>query len=378
MPSPTLMLDAKVKQMKQKGIDVINLTLGEPDFETPLYIKKGAIKAINDGFTHYTNTAGILELRKAISNKYLKENGVLYNSNEIIVGTGSKQLLYSLFQVILDRGDEVIIPIPTWSTYVEQVKLAQGKPVFITLSLPFKLTLNDLKNKISSKTKAVLINSPSNPTGAVVEKKELKKIAKFAGEKNILIISDEIYEKIIYEKKHISVCSLGKKIKKYSITVNGVSKAYAMTGWRIGFALGPKIIIEKMADLQSQMTSNASSIGQMAAFYALKGDQKETVKMKNEFMKRRNVIYKKLKEIKSLDVIKPEGAFYFFVGIKKLLGKKYKTSSKWCEALLEKEKVAVVPGEAFLYPNYFRLSFAASLDLLEKALERIKIFCEDK
>lgn len=376
MPSPTLLLDAKVKKMQAEGIKVINLTLGEPDFETPAYIKKGAIKAINDGFTHYTNTAGILELRTAISKKYFKENGVLYSPSEIIVGTGSKQLLYCLFQVILDKNDEVIIPLPTWSTYVEQIKLAGGKVIFAKLKPPFKLTLGDLKNKITSKTKAVLINSPSNPTGAVIEKKELEKIAKYLTEKNILIISDEIYEKIIYEKEHVSVCLFGKKVIKNSIIVNGVSKAYAMTGWRIGFALGPKNIIEKMVDLQSQMTSNASSIGQIAALYAISKSQKETERMRDEFMKRRNKIYKKLKTIKNLDVIKPEGAFYFFVGIQKPLNEKYKTSLDFCSDLLEKEKVAVVPGEAFLYPNYFRLSFAASFDLLEKAAERIKIFCE--
>jgi len=378
LPSPTLLLDARAKELKEEGIDVINLTAGEPDFNTPQRIKTAAIKAINENFTHYTQTAGILELRKAISKKFLKDNKIPNEPQDIIVGTGSKQILYALFQVLLDKGDEVIVPVPTWTTYVEQIKLAGGKPVFIKLSTPFKLTFKDIKNKISSKTKAVIINSPANPTGAIIEIKEMKKIAGFLAKKNILIISDEIYEKVIYGKKHVSPASFSKKMRECTMTVNGVSKAYAMTGWRIGFATGPATIIEQMVNMQSQMTSSANSIAQKGAIAALNGSNKPIKQMTKEFLKRRDVIYKKLRGIKQLGVIKPEGAFYFFVSIEKLLGKKYKTSNAWCEALLEKEKVAVVPGEAFLYPGYFRLSFATSLDLLEEATKRIERFIENE
>lgn len=372
--SPTLSLDAKAKYLKSKGIDVINLTIGEPNFNTPQHIKKAAIDAIDQNFTHYTQTEGILELRKAISDKLLKENNIFYKTENIIVGTGTKQLLYTLFQILLNKGDEVLVPVPTWSTYVEQIKLADGKPVLIKLNPPFKLTLKDIKRKISSKTKAIVLNSPANPTGAIIEPKEMQKITKFLAENNVLIISDEIYEKIIYEGKHTSAASFNKKAESYAVTINGVSKAFAMTGWRIGFAAGPAEIIKQMINIQSQITSGTNSIAQKAAVAALTGNKKPIDQMVGEFSKRRNLIYTKLKKIKELKVIKPEGAFYFFISIEKLLGKKYKNSILWCEALLEKEKVAVVPGEAFLYPGYFRLSFAAPIEQLNEAIKRIGRF----
>ncbi len=377
IPSPTLLLDAKVKELQAKRIKIINLSLGEPDFDTPLSVKKAAIKAINENFTHYTQTNGIPKLRLAIAKKFIQDNGINYAPQNIIVGTGSKQILYEIFQVICNKNDEVIIPLPTWSTYVEQVKLAEAKPVFVKLSPPFKLTAKDIKKRLTNKTKAIVVNNPANPTGAVIDKEEIKKIVKLATEKNILIISDEIYEKINYAKKPLSPASFGEKAKQYTITVNGVSKAYAMTGWRIGYAGGPEEIIAKMTQLQGQITSNANSLAQKAAVAALSGNQLPIETMTEEFLKRRNFVYGQLKNLQQLEVTAPEGAFYFFVSIKKLLGKKYKTSNDWCKALLEKEKVAVVPGEAFLYPGYFRLSFAASLDNLEKALERIKKFIEE-
>lgn len=377
LPSPTLSFDLKAKDLKAKGQDIINLTLGEPDFNTPLHIKKAAIKAINKNFTHYTETAGIFELRKAISEKFLKDNKIFYKPHDIIVGTGSKQLLYTLFQVILNKGDEVLVPLPTWTTYVEQIKLAGGKPIFIKLSAPFKLTLNDIKNKISLKTKAIVFNSPANPTGAIIETQEMRKIAEFLANKNILIISDEIYEKIVYGKRQTSPASFSKLAQEHTVTINGVSKAYAMTGWRIGFAAGPTKIIEQMVNMQGQITSGTNSIAQKATVVALNEKNSSISQMTQEFVRRRNIIYKKLIKIKGLKVINPDGAFYFFVSIEKLRGRRYKTSAAWCEALLEKEKVAVVPGEAFLYPGYFRLSFAASLDLLEEAVKRIERFIKN-
>jgi aspartate aminotransferase len=376
LPSPTLSLDAKVKDLQTKGINIINLCLGEPDFDTPVNIKKSAIKAINENFTHYTLTNGLLDLRQTICRKLLRENEIRYNPQEIIVGTGSKQILYEALQVICDSGDEVIVPLPTWNTYAEQIKLAGAKAVFVTLAAPFKLTAKDIQGKLTKKTKVIILNSPANPTGAVIEKEEMEQIVKLAVEKTIFIISDEIYEKIIYAGRHISPAAFGEKAKKQIITINGVSKAYAMTGWRIGYAAGPKEIIEKMTDLQSQITSNANTIAQQAANTALKENQSAIIKMVNEFSKRRNFVYKKLSAIEQLEIVEPEGTFYFFVSIKKLLKGKYKNSNDWCRALLEKQHVAVVPGEAFFYPGFFRLSFTASLDNLEEATERIKKFIE--
>ncbi|MEK7120120.1 MAG: pyridoxal phosphate-dependent aminotransferase, partial [Patescibacteria group bacterium] len=271
--SPTLGLDAKVRQLQAEGVLVVNLGLGEPDFITPWHIRRVAIAAIKAGFTHYTITAGIPELREAICKKLLEENGVSCHPSEIVVGVGTKQLLYHAFQVLCEEGDEVIIPIPTWSTYIEQIKLSGATPVLISIESPFRLTAEDLEKRITPKTKVILLNSPSNPTGAVIEKKQLIRIAKLAVEKSIFVISDEIYEKITFGKKHHSIASLGKKIKQLTVTINGFSKSYAMTGWRIGYAAGPKEIIEAMVSLQSQTTSNTSSISQKAALAALTGSQ---------------------------------------------------------------------------------------------------------
>jgi aspartate aminotransferase len=373
-PSPTLALDAKVKKLKQQGIAVINLGLGEPDFDTPKNIREAAIRSINEGFTHYTQTEGILPLRQAIAKKFLADNYIQYDPSEIIVGNGSKQLLYSLFQVLCENGDEVLIPLPTWSTYIEQIKLAGGEPIFIKLQSPFKVTAEDIKKNLSPKTKVLLLNSPSNPTGAMIDEGELKKIAHLAVANNIIVISDEIYEKIIYGAKHISIASLNDDIKKRTITVNGVSKAYAMTGWRLGFAGGPKEIITVLGSLQSQLTSNASSISQMAALEAISGDQKPVETMRSEFEKRRHFVMHSLSEIPGLSFSPPDGAFYFFISIEKLLHSRYATSAAWCEGLLEKEKIAVVPGEAFGYPGYFRLSCASSMEYLEKGVKGITKF----
>lgn len=373
-PSPTLALDAKVKQMQRGGVLVINLGIGEPDFETPSNIKRAAIKAIKDGFTHYTETSGILELRKRIAEKLERDNQISYDPAEIVVGCGSKQLLYSAFQVLCEEGDEVLLSIPTWTTYIEQIKLAGGKPKLIKLFPPFKLTASHILKNMSSKTKIILINSPANPTGAVIDQKELEKIAEIAVKHKVWVISDEIYEKITFGKKHTSIGSLNKEIQERTITINGFSKAYAMTGWRVGCAAGPKEVISAMGSLQSQVTSNTSSISQMAAIEAISGKQDSVEKMRREFLKRRRFLISALSKIHGLSFIEPEGAFYFFVSIKKILGRKLKTSGSWCESLLNKEQVAVVPGEAFLYPGYFRLSFAAGFKDLSESIKRIKRF----
>jgi len=374
--SHTIAIDTKAKAFKSHGIPVINLSVGEPNFHTPENIKKAAINAIKEGNSFYTAPEGILELRQAIAKKIINDNKITYDPSQIIVGAGSKQLLYTAFQVLCDKGDEVIIPLPAWNTFVEQVKLAGAKPVFITLKPPFKLTANDVKKAITSKTKLLLLNSPSNPAGAMIESDELKKIADLVVKNNILVITDEIYEKLTYSQRHISIASLNNDIKERTITINGVSKAYAMTGWRLGYAAGPKEIIEKMKALQSQLISHATAISQKAAVEALTGDQKSIEMMRKAFAKRRDFCLKQIAAIPELSVNEPDGAFYLFISLEKLLRKQYPSSAAWAEALLEKEKVAVVPGEAFYYPGYIRMSYAASDEDLQEAFKRLKKFIE--
>lgn len=376
-PSPTLSLDAKVKELQKSGKTVINLGLGEPDFATPKNIGEAGISAIESGFTHYTPAAGIPELRITISEYLKKFNDLDYSPEEIVVGVGSKAILYNIFQTICNPGDEVIVHAPTWATYLEQIKLAGGVPVLIELKPPFKLTAKVLEHKITSRTKIILLNSPGNPTGSMIEDEELKNIGELAVRKNILIVSDEIYDRITFGKKHLSIASISEEIKKQTITVNGMSKSYAMTGWRIGFAAGPKKIVNGIVALQGQTTSGTSSIAQKAAIEALSGDQTAVEEMRKEFEKRRDFLFEEFKRIKNLEFYLPDGAFYFFVSVNKLLNDRLPTSANWCEALLEKEGVAVVPGEAFKSPGYFRLSYAASMDELKKGAEGIKKFIEN-
>jgi len=372
--SPTIAIDTKAKAFKRQGVSIINLSVGEPNFHTPKNIKKAAINAIKEGNSFYTAPEGIVELREAIANKFAKENILTYDSNDIIVGVGAKQILYNAFQVLCDKGDEVIIAIPAWNTFVEQVKLTGAKPVLITLKPPFKLKANDIKKVITPKTKVILLNSPANPTGAMIEPEELEKIADLAVKNNIFIISDEIYEKLTYKQKHVSVASLNDKIKERTVTVNGLSKSYAMTGWRVGYAGGPHEIIAKMKALQSQLLAHTTAIAQKAGVEALLGDQESVEMMQKAFAKRREYCLKQIATIPNMSVNEPDGAFYLFISIEKLIGKKYPTASAWAEALLEEEKVAVVPGEAFFYPGYIRFSYAASDEDLKEAFVRIKRF----
>ncbi|MBI2442328.1 MAG: pyridoxal phosphate-dependent aminotransferase [Candidatus Levybacteria bacterium] len=409
-PSATLAVDGTVKKLQSQGKKILNLSLGEPDFDTPKNIQDAAILAMQKGHTHYTTTAGITKLREEVAKKFLKENHISYDPSEIVVGVGSKQLLYNALMVLCDEGDEVIVPVPTWSTYIEQIKLCKATPCEAKMKPPFKLTVKDLEKKISKKTKAIILNSPANPTGAVIEEEELKNITKLAMAKNVWIIADEIYEKILYmdtrrhaeldsaskeipkqdgyrtvtrqvrddkvkKIQHISIASFGREIKARTITINGFSKSYAMTGWRIGYAGGPKEVISAMINLQSQTTSNTSSLAQYAGVEALTGSQRSIKKMADAFAKRRRFLLKAfVADLDRLSVVPPEGAFYLFINVTKCLGKEYKTSSDWCTGLLEKEHVALVPGEAFLYPGWVRLSFAAADDVLEEAVKRIKRF----
>lgn len=376
LPSPTMMLDTRAKALRRQGVSIINLTAGEPDYQTPDVIKQAAIQAIRDDFTYYTAPEGIFALREVIAEKFKKQNGITYEPAQIIVGAGSKQMLYMAFQALCDKGDEVLMATPSWSSFVEQVKLAQGKPVLIKLRPPFKLTAADIEKAITEKTKILLLNSPSNPTGAMIEKSELKKIAKLILKHNLWVITDEVYETITYGQKHTSIASLSKAIKEHTITINGVSKAFAMTGWRLGYAGGPRNIIRAMTIMQSHMTSNANSIAQMAALQSLQSNSDITSPMRKSFNKRRTYLIKEFSEIPEISFLEPEGAFYFFISIKALLGGKYKTATEWCDALLKDEQVAVIPGEAFLYPGYIRISFTAPTATLKEAMSRIKRFIE--
>lgn len=375
-PSPILDLHATVSRLKMSGAAVIDLTLGEPDFDTPKHIGQAATMAIRKGYTHYPPVAGILPLRQAIAKKLRYDNGLVYKPDEIMVGVGTKQILYSLFQVLCQKGDEVLIPTPAWASYVEQVKLAEATPKLFALQAPFKLTAVELAKHLSSKTKVVILNSPNNPTGATIEKPELEKIARLAVQKNIFVISDEIYEKILYRGSHCSIASFGRDIKKLTITVNGFSKSYAMTGWRVGYAAGPKVVIDCLSALAGQTTSGTSSISQWAALSAISGDQHCVEKMTAEFRKRRDFVFEALSKISGVAVFQPEGAFYLFPDVRQLLGAKYKTSADWAKALLLKGGVAVVPGEAFSAPGYVRISYAASMADLTKAVSRIERFVQ--
>ncbi|MEK7556467.1 MAG: pyridoxal phosphate-dependent aminotransferase [Patescibacteria group bacterium] len=373
-PSATLSLDEKAKQLAAAGFSVINLTLGEPDFSTPEHIREAGREAITSGFTHYVPSAGIPRLRQLVALKLLKENNISYEPDEIIIGVGAKQILYLAFQALCNPGDEVIIPTPAWSTYAEQVTLAEATPILARLQPPFKATASVLEKHLSPKTKVILLNSPSNPTGAVIEKAELEKIAAMAIQRNVFLISDEIYEKILYGGTHCSIASLGEATRNRTVTVNGVSKAYAMTGWRVGFGAGPREVIQGMVSLASQTTSGTSSISQQAAVAAITGQQQPVIEMVRVFAQRRKLVCAQLSAIRGISLHEPEGAFYVFFNIDKLLSQYSRSSAEWAQALLDREHVAVVPGEAFHAPGYIRLSFAASQQDLTAGIHRIKKF----
>lgn len=373
-PSPTLGLDTEVKNLRAEGIPVINLGLGEPDFSTPAHIVRAGVAALAQGFTHYTETPGIPELREEIAKKLRRDNKISYLPSEVVAGVGSKQILYHAFQALCERGDHVVIPTPTWTTYVEQVKLAGALPVYCKLTSPFKLTALALAKRFSPRTRVLLLNSPANPTGATIDQEELRRIAELAVRTRIFVISDEIYEKILYQGKHRSIASFGPRIRERTLTVNGFSKAYAMTGWRIGYAAGPERLIRAITSLQSQTTSNTSSIAQKAAIEALRGSQAPLARMRQEFTLRREFLVRSLSRIDSISFVPPEGAFYLFVNVQRLLNHRMPTASAWCAKLLKEKRVAIVPGESFLAPGFVRISFAASMHDLKRGARRIADF----
>lgn len=376
--SETLRISAIAKNMKAQGIDVVSLSAGEPDFPTPEHIKEAAIQAIKENFTKYTQNQGIPELINAIVEKFRRDNNIEYKPSEILVSNGGKHSIFNALQAICNPGDEVIIPAPYWVSYPPMVALADAVPVILKtdISTNFKIVPDQLKEAITKKTKALILNSPSNPTGTVYTEDEIRQIAEVVYEKNIFVISDEIYEKILYEGKHFSMASI-KELRDLVITVNGVSKAYAMTGWRIGY-LGAKEEIVKLANkIQGQMTSNACSISQKAALAALTGTQEPVKKMVNEFKIRRDFICSELKQIPDIEIFVPSGAFYVFPKVSAYYGRSYngmviRNSNDFCEFLLKEEKLAIVPGEAFGMDECVRISYAASMEDLMKGVERFK------
>ncbi len=381
-PSVTLAITAKAKEMKENGIDVISFGAGEPDFNTPENIINAAIKAMQDGNTKYTSVNGILPLREAICKKFRDDNNLEYKPSQIVVSTGAKQSLANAFLAILNPDDEVIVPNPYWVSYPELIRLADGKPVFVEEdeASSYKFNKENLEKAVTEKTKAIILNSPNNPTGTIYTKEELIEIAEFAKKYDLIIVSDEMYEKLIYDgKKHISIASISSDAYERTIVINGLSKSYAMTGWRLGYCGATEKLAKLMTNVQSHMTSNVCSITQYAAIEALNGPQDKVNEMILEFEKRRNYMEKTLEEINGLSIIKPEGAFYIMINIDKCLGKEIdgeiiKDSMDFSAKLLEHEKVAVIPGKAFGLDNYVRVSYATSMELIEKGLERINKF----
>ncbi len=379
-PSSTLAISARANALRAEGVDVVSFGAGEPDFDTPQNIKDTAIRAINEGFTKYCPAGGTVELKEAIAEKFKKDNGLSYDIAQIIVSCGAKHSLYNIIQVILEEGTEIIIPAPYWLSYPPMALLAGADPVIINTREEegFKITPAQLKKAITKKTRAIVLNSPSNPTGASYSKEELERIAEVAVEKNVFVISDEIYEKLIYDDSiFTSIASLSKEIYDLTITVNGVSKAYAMTGWRIGYAAGPREIIEAMTRTQSHSTSNPTSISLKAATEALKGPQETVEEMRKEFAKRRDYMVDRCNLVEGMSCPRPQGAFYVFPNISRLLGKGFgakriNSSAELADYLLNTAKVAVVPGVDFGADNYLRLSYATSLDNIKKGMDRIE------
>lgn len=383
-PSVTLEITAKAKAMKEEGVDVISFGAGEPDFNTPENIRKEGIRAIEEGLTRYTPASGIIQLKKAICEKLKKENNLKYNPNNIIISNGAKHSIYNALMAIVNPGDEVIIGVPYWVSYPELIKISGGEPIYIQTKEEndFKFTISDLNNVMTKKTKAIILNSPSNPTGAIYNKDELMEIANWAVENNIFVISDEIYERLVYDGEHISIASFNDDIKKLTIVINGMSKAYAMTGWRIGYAAAHEDIVKVMGNLQSHTTSNPCSISQYASVIGLEGDRKSVLEMKKHFEERRDYMAETINSIKGLSCRKPKGAFYIMVNITGVKGKIIKgvhinSSLDFAKVLLDKGNVAVIPGIGFGDDDYIRLSYATSMDNIIKGLVRIKDIVEN-
>ncbi len=379
-PSSTLEITTLAKKMRAEGIDVIGFGAGEPDFDTPSNVKEAAIRAIQEGFTKYTPVPGIDELRAAIAKKLEKDNNLVYRPSEVIVSCGAKHVLFNAIMALFEEGDEVIVASPYWETFLEQIQLMGATPVIVQTdeSTDFQVTRELLETAITKKTKGLILNTPCNPTGAVINREHLKAIADLAVEKNIYVISDETYEKLVYEDaEHVSIASLNPEIKELTLTVGALSKSYSMTGWRIGYAAGPAEVIKAMVNLQSQSTSNPTSIAQKAALEALTGPQEALSEMRLEFLKRRNYIVQELNTIPGVSCLKPKGAFYVFPKVSGLYGRTYQgriisNSKDLASYLLTEARVAVVPGSAFGSDQHIRLSYALSMEHIWEGLHRMK------
>ena len=380
-PSSTLAIDSKFKQMKAEGVDVVGFGTGEPDFDTPDYIKKAAVEAIAGGKTKYTPAAGTMELRRAICDKLKRENGLDYEPNQIVVTNGAKHALVNTFMAILNEGDEVIIPSPYWVSYPEMVKIADGVSVIIETKEEdeFKFTAKEFEDAITPKTRALVLNSPSNPTGMVYTEEELRSIAEVAVKHNIYVVADEIYEHLIYEGKHVSIASFNNKIKDLTIIINGVSKTYAMTGWRIGYSASHPEVAKAISNLQSHATSNPNSIAQAATVAALNGGEEEIARMKAEFQKRRDYMVERINSIPGVSCRNPHGAFYVVMNISQLKGKllggrTIHTSDDFADVLLEKAGLALVPCSGFGADDFVRWSYATSMENIVEGLNRLETF----
>lgn len=381
-PSPTLVIDSKAKAMKKKGIDVVGFGAGEPDFDTPEYIRNAAKAALDEGMTRYTPSSGTLELRTAICEKLKRDNGLEYEPDQIVVSNGAKHSLFNICQTILDPGDEVIIPEPFWVSYPELVQIAGGVPVMVHghEENDFLVSADDMKPYITPRTKAIILNSPNNPNGCVWPREMLEDIARLAVENQLFVISDEIYEKLVYDgEKHVSIASLGEEIKAQTFVVNGFSKAYAMTGWRLGYCAGPTNVMKAVGALQSHATSNPNSIAQYAGYVALSGGDDIIAAMVAEFDRRRKHIVSRINAIPGLSCRMPKGAFYVMMNISELIGaaqgdKVIRSSTDFAELLLENAKVAVVPGLGFGSDMHVRLSYATSMENIDRGLDRISQF----
>ena len=373
-PSLTLSIDSKAKAMKAEGIDVCGFGAGEPDFDTPEHIKVAAIEAIQAGFTKYTPSSGIPELRQAISEKFAADNGLTYRAGQIVVSNGAKHACYNAILATCQPGDEVVIPSPYWVSYPDMVKLAGADPVIVpTMERnAWKMSAEDFENAMTPRTKMLILNSPCNPTGSVYTREEMQAIVDVAAEEDIYILSDEIYEKLIYDDvKHVSIGSLSKEAYDLTITVNGFSKSYAMTGWRLGYLGAPEAVAKAVDSIQSHSTSHPASFVQRAGLVALKGDQQPIADMREEFDMRRNYMFDRITKIPNVTAVKPQGAFYILVNISQL----GLTSQNFADRLLSKANVAVIPGAAFGDDRTIRLSYATSIDIIKKGLDRFQDFC---
>ncbi|MGI6604439.1 MAG: pyridoxal phosphate-dependent aminotransferase [Firmicutes bacterium] len=378
--SPTLAMNARAKEMKKQGIDIISFTVGEPDFNTPDHIAAAGISAIEKGFTRYTPAAGLPELKEAICAKLKRDNGLEYQAADVVVSNGAKHSIYNVLQALIDEGDEVIVPAPYWVSYTEMIKLNGGTPVVVATRAEngFKLTPEALAESLTPRTRAIFLNTPNNPTGAVYSRRELEQLAEVLVPRGVVIIADEVYEKLLYDGIVMtSVASLGPEVKALTVLINGVSKTYAMTGWRIGYAAAPRELAQAMANIQSHATSNPNSIAQQAAIAALNGPQEPAQQMLAEFAKRRARMVEGINAIPGLSCRKPEGAFYVFADTSDLYGQtirgqKITDSISLAEFLLTEAHVALVPGVAFGDDRFVRFSYATSMENIDKGLQRIK------